>query len=209
MVFCNFHPENHLYRRRSHRDARGAAGAGRQWLACPVWGPVNVPASMNADAVRFPKGVFPPDADFGKGGHVPTTHDGSGGVQRGRTVGSAPLGRLFWYFSARGRKVHFSTVGGLHGVRPSGQRTLFIKTLSADVRRVPPWAKNYFSIRAYAIALTFPLSASPPPPTGGRSPASRAQLCPPTRRSSRQPLHTPSRSSSRRARRAIWPRCRR
>ena len=57
--------------------------------------PVHIPASMSADAVRFPKGVFPPDADFGKGGHVPTTHDGSGGVQRGRTVGSSPLGRLF------------------------------------------------------------------------------------------------------------------
>ena len=56
---------------------------------------VHCMASMNADAVSFPKGVFPPDADFGKGEHVPTTHDGSGGVQRGRTVGSAPLGRLF------------------------------------------------------------------------------------------------------------------
>ena len=74
-------------------------------------------ASMNADAVRFPKGVFPPDADFGKGEHVPMKHHGSGGVQRGRTVGSAPLGRLFWFFSARGRKVHFSNVGGLHGER--------------------------------------------------------------------------------------------
>ena len=50
--------------------------------------PVHIPASMNADAVSFPKGVFPPDADFGKGGHVPLTHPhGSGGVQRGRTVG--------------------------------------------------------------------------------------------------------------------------
>ncbi len=34
---------------------------------------------MNADAVSFPKGVFPPDADFGKGDSVPMTHDGSGG----------------------------------------------------------------------------------------------------------------------------------
>ena len=49
--------------------------------------PMHVPASMNADAVRFPKGVFPPDADFGKGEPVPLTHHGSGGVQRGRTVG--------------------------------------------------------------------------------------------------------------------------
>ena len=49
--------------------------------------PVYFPASMNADAVSFPKGVFPPDADFGKGDTVPLTHDGSGGVQRGRTVG--------------------------------------------------------------------------------------------------------------------------
>ena len=71
---------------------------------------------------------------------------------------SNTLGRLFWYFSARGRKVHFSTVGGLHGgslPRPKltfphtgicqyasprrarqGQRTYFPKTPSADVRRV-------------------------------------------------------------------------
>jgi len=45
---------------------------------------VHIPASTNADAVHFPKGVFPPDADFGKGEHVPLTHHGSGGVQRGR-----------------------------------------------------------------------------------------------------------------------------
>ena len=39
---------------------------------------------MNADAVSFPKGVFPPDADFGKGGHVPATHPhGSGGIPKG------------------------------------------------------------------------------------------------------------------------------
>ena len=48
---------------------------------------VRIPASMNADAVSFPKGVFPPDADFGKGEPVPIKHHGSGGVQRGRTVG--------------------------------------------------------------------------------------------------------------------------
>ena len=34
---------------------------------------------MSADAVRFPKGVFPPDADFGKGDSVPIKHHGSGG----------------------------------------------------------------------------------------------------------------------------------
>ena len=46
--------------------------------------PVHCMASMNADAVRFPKGVFPPDADFGKGGHVPATHPhGSGGIPKG------------------------------------------------------------------------------------------------------------------------------
>ena len=50
--------------------------------------PVSFPASMNADAVHFPKGVFPPDADSGKGEPVPIKHPhGSGGVQRGRTVG--------------------------------------------------------------------------------------------------------------------------
>ena len=133
------HSNNHLYHRRSHRDALKAAGAGRQWLACPVLVAVHLTASMSADAVSFPKGVFPPDADFGKGGHVPTTHEGSGGVQRGRTVGSSPLGRLFWFFSARGRKeqlklvpptfrrVHFSTVGGLHGVHPPRLKNLFFK----------------------------------------------------------------------------------
>ena len=68
-----------MYRRRSHRDARGPPGRGVQWLACPVLVAVHLTASMNADAVHFPKGVFPPDADFGKGGHVPMTHDGSGG----------------------------------------------------------------------------------------------------------------------------------
>ena len=41
--------------------------------------PVSFTASMNADAVHFPKGVFPPDADSGKGGHVPMKHDGRGG----------------------------------------------------------------------------------------------------------------------------------
>ena len=87
-------------------------------------------ASMNADAVHFPKGVFPPGADFGKGGHVPMTHDGSGGVQRGLTYGSPPLGRLFWCFSARGRKVHFSTVGGLHGGSLPRPKNLFFKNAS-------------------------------------------------------------------------------
>ena len=65
--------------------------------------PVHCMASMNADAVRFPKGVFPPDADFSKGGHVPLTHPhGSGGVQRGRTVGSAPLVHSFEFDYAFG-----------------------------------------------------------------------------------------------------------
>ena len=51
-------------------------------------------ASMNADAVSFPKGVFPPDADFGKGEHVPIKHPhGSGGIPKGgESVGSPPLG---------------------------------------------------------------------------------------------------------------------
>ena len=91
-------------------------------------------ASTNADAVRFPKGVFPPDADFGKGEHVPATHDGSGGVQRGRTVGSAPLGRLFWYFSARGRKVQLEHVPPTLWRQPAKVKELiFQKSLPADV----------------------------------------------------------------------------
>ena len=94
---------------------------------------------------------------------APLSHPhGSGGVQRGRTVGSAPLGRFFWYFSARGRKVHFSTVGGLHGVRlPRPKNSFFKKTPSADVRRVhfstvgglhgksPPRQKNSFLKNAF------------------------------------------------------------
>ena len=111
---------------------------------------------MNADAVSFPKGVFPPDADFGKGDSVPMTHDGSGGVQRGRTVGSSPLGRLFWYFSARGRKVHFSTVGGLHGGSPPRPKNLFIKKQSPQVTTCENRKKQFnYSVLAYAIALRF------------------------------------------------------
>ena len=57
----------------------GPPGRGVQWLACPARVTVRLMASMNADAVSFPKGVFQPDADFGKGESVPMTHDGSGG----------------------------------------------------------------------------------------------------------------------------------
>ena len=89
--------------------------------------PVHIPASMNADAVRFPKGVFPPDADFGKGGHVPLTHPhGSGGIPKGgESVGSSPLGHSFGTFLLHNRKVHFSTVGGLHGENPPRLKNLF------------------------------------------------------------------------------------
>ena len=38
---------------------------------------------MNADAVSFPKGVFPPDADFGKGDSVPIKHPTGVGESRG------------------------------------------------------------------------------------------------------------------------------
>ena len=72
-----------MYRRRPHRDALKAAGAGRQWLACPARVAVRLMASMNADAVRFPKGVFPPDADFGKGDSVPIKHPTGVGESRG------------------------------------------------------------------------------------------------------------------------------
>ena len=83
--------------------------------------PVSSMASMNADAVSFPKGVFPPDADFGKGGHVPLTHPhGSGGIPKGgESVGSPPLGCvLFGTFLPHSRKVHFDIVGIRHGVPP-------------------------------------------------------------------------------------------
>ena len=45
--------------------------------------PVYIPAGMNADAVSFPKGVFPPDADFSKGEHVPIKHPTGVGESRG------------------------------------------------------------------------------------------------------------------------------
>ena len=60
------------------RTSGRRGGASMVSLPSPII-PVYIPASMSADAVSFPKGVFPPDADFGKGGHVPITHDGSGG----------------------------------------------------------------------------------------------------------------------------------
>ena len=46
---------------------------------------------MNADAVSFPKGVFPPDADFGKGGHVPMKHPTGVGESRGGEPLVSPL----------------------------------------------------------------------------------------------------------------------
>ena len=119
-----------MYRRRSHRDALKAAGAGRQWLACPARVTVSFTASMSADAVRFPKGVFPPDADFGKGEPVPIKHPtGVGGSPRGRTVGSSPLVHSFGTFLLHNRKVHFLTSRGRCGECSLGLKNLFVKTV--------------------------------------------------------------------------------
>ena len=178
-----------MYRRRSRRDARRAAGAGRQWLACPARVSVHLPASMSADAVSFPKGVFPPDADFGKGGHVPIKHQGSWGCPEGANRRFVPFGAtLLVLFCSRqkrtllhrrwpsrrapakakelifqkslpadARRVHFSTVGGLHGVHPPRAKNLFSKnrfpptfrrvhfsTVGDRPRRAPAKAKELF-----------------------------------------------------------------
>ena len=116
--------------------------------------PVYIPAGMNADAVSFPKGVFPPDADFRKGGHVPATHPhGSGGVQRGRTVGSSPLGRFFWYFSARGRKVQ------LEHVPPTLGEYTSPPSVASTARALQGQRTLSKSAWAYAIRASFRLNS--------------------------------------------------
>ena len=71
---------------------------------------------------------------------APLSHPhGSGGVQRGRTVGSSPLVHSFGTFLLHNRKVHFSTVGGLHGVSPPRPKNLFFKN------RFPPTFGEYTS----------------------------------------------------------------
>ena len=77
---------------------------------------------------------------------------------RGRTVGSSPLVHSFGTFLLHNRKVHFSTVGGLHGVRLPRPKNFFknaSRRRSASTllhrrwpsRRAPAKAKELFLIK--------------------------------------------------------------
>ena len=146
-------------------------------------------ASTNADAVHFPKGVFPPDADSGKGESVPLTHPhGSGGIPKGgESVGSPPLGCiLLVLFCCITEKYTSNTSEFVTASGHQGQRTYFLKTLFADVRRVhfstvgglhgvrPPRLKNSFSKNVFRRRSASTLRTRRRPPR--REPAKAKEL---------------------------------
>ena len=96
-----------------------------------------------------PKGVMPEPCVQRGQRPPPPIHDGSGRVQRGRTVGSSPLGRLFWYFSARGRKVQLEHVPPTFGEYTSPPSV-------ASTARALPKLKNSFYIKRFSLTLWRP-----------------------------------------------------